>query len=468
MSEEMKRPKGAAAENPLGYEKINGLMFRFAVPSIVAMLVSAIYNIVDQFFIGRAVGTLGNAATNVAFPLNILCTSIALLFGIGGASNFNLNLGRGRKEKALYYIGNAVTMIIFCSLVIMTITELFLPGLLHAFGSPEDVLPYAITYVRITAVGFPFVILTMSGGHLMRADGSPKMTMICCLSGAIINTFLDALFVLVLGWGMAGAAVATVAGQMFSGIMFLIYLTRFKTAPLKKEHFLPQIPILVEIVKIGMASCINQLAMMVVQITINNSLRYYGALSIYGEAAPIAVAGIINKLNMIFFSIVIGLGQGSQPIISFNYGARQYRRVKDAYKTALSVAFAISAFSFLLYQFIPRQLIAIFGEGSEAYFDFGIRYFRIYLFFTFANCIQPVSSTLFTSIGKAVKGTFLSLTRQILFLLPMILLLPRFLGIAGILYAGPVADFVAAVTGVTMVVYEFRNMSALEKNGANI
>lgn len=454
----------AAKENPLGYEKIGTLMAKFAVPSIVAMVVSAVYNIVDQFFIGRAVGTLGNAATNIAFPFSIMCTSIALLFGVGGASNFNLYLGRGEKEKAPYYVGNAVAMVLICSITLSVVTELFLSQLLQWFGSPADVLPYAVTYVRITAVGFPFLVLTTSGGHLMRADGSPRMTMICCLSGAIINTFLDALFVLVFHWGMAGAAVATIIGQIFSGCLVLNYLRRFKTLPLEARHFSLHVSVILDIIKIGMAACINQLAIMVVQIALNNSLKKYGAVSVYGESIPIAVAGIVMKVNGIFFSVVIGLSQGSQPIESFNYGAKQFDRVRATFKTAMAAAFAISFCAFLLFQLCPRQIISLFGKGteSEEYFRFGISYFRVFLFFTWANCIQPVASTLFSSVGKAIKGTFLSLTRQILFLLPLILFLPTVWGIDGLLYAGPIADGVAALTGIVMTVFEFKAMKKEE------
>lgn len=284
-------------ENPLGTEKVSRLLKQFALPSIVAMLVSAIYNIVDQFFIGHSVGALGNAATNIAFPLSMLCTSLALMFGIGGASSFNLAMGEGKTKKAPYYIGNSVSMLLGFGTVLLVVTELFLEPMLHFFGSPADVFPYAKEYVMITAVGFPFLIITIGGGHLMRADGSPKMTMFCNLSGAVINTFLDALFVIGFGWGMKGAAAATVIGQVFSGILVIRYLTRCKTVKLTWKHLSPQAAYLGRIMSLGAASCFNQIAMMVVQICLNNLLKHYGALSEYGEAIPIACAGIVMKVN---------------------------------------------------------------------------------------------------------------------------------------------------------------------------
>ena len=266
-------------ENPLGTAPVQKLMFKFAIPSIIAMLVGALYNIVDQLFIGHKVGTLGNAATNIAFPLSTSCIALALLFGIGGASCFNLALGRGEKEKAIHFVGNALVMLFACGTALCLIAQVFLTPMLLAFGAPMDVLPYAESYVRITSLGFPFLLLTTGGGHLMRADGSPKMTMISNLSGAVINTILDAVFVLGFNWGMEGAAYATIIGQIFSAGLVINYMRKFKTAPLQRKHFKIEWQYLSQIMSIGMASFFNQLAIMIVQIVLNNSLKYYGALS---------------------------------------------------------------------------------------------------------------------------------------------------------------------------------------------
>lgn len=459
--EELQKPD---RENPLKTVPVGKLMVKFAIPSIVAMLVGAVYNIVDQFFIGRYVGTLGNAATNIAFPFTMLCTAVALLFGIGGASCFNLSMGKGEKDHAIYYVGNAVSMLVCGGVIMCVVTQIFLTPLLKFFGAPSDVLPFAQTYVRITAIGFPFLILTTGGGHLMRADGSPKMAMLCNLSGALINTGLDALFVMKFEWGMAGAAIATIIGQIISGIIVIVYLCHYKTVKLLPKHLIPKIRYAGKTASIGMASCFNQLAMMVVQIVLNNSLTYYGGLSEYGESIPLACAGIVMKVNQVFFAIVIGIGQGTQPIESFNYGAAQYSRVKQAYWEAIIAGGSISMISFILFQIIPKQLISLFGSGSDAYYQFGVNFFRIFLFFTWINCLQPITATFFTSIGKPVKGIFLSLTRQIIFLLPLILILPKFMGIDGILYAGPGADVLAAIVTIGMMFFEFRNMTKLEKN----
>ena len=449
-------------KNPLGEEKISKLMMRFALPSIVAMLVGALYNIVDQLFIGQSVGTLGNAATNIAFPLSTSCLALALMFGIGGASCFNLTMGKGEKEHAAYYVGNSVSMLVLCGIILCAISQIFLTPLLKAFGAPDDVLPYAQEYVRITSIGFPFLLLTTGGGHLIRADGNPKMTMICNLTGAVINTILDAIFVMGLNMGMQGAALATIIGQILSAALVINYMRRYKTVALEAKHFKIKWKYTSHISSIGMASFFNQVAMMVVQIVLNNSLKYYGARSVYGEAIPLACAGIVMKVAQVFFSIVIGIGQGSQPIESFNYGAGKYDRVRSAYRLAMLAGGVISIVAFALFQLFPRQIIAMFGSGSESYYAFGVSYFRVFLFFTCVNFMQPITATFFTSIGKPVKGIFLSLTRQIIFLLPLLVVLPLKMGIDGILYAGPTADAMAMVATVIMAVVEFAQIRKLE------
>ena len=452
--------------NPLGTEPVGSLMAKFAIPSIVGMLVSALYNIVDQLFIGQAVGTLGNAATNIAFPFTTACMAVALLLGIGGASCFNLTLGMGDKKKAGYFIGNSLTLLISSGIIIAAVTLVFLVPLLDLFGANDDIMPYAKDYVSITAIGFPFLILTTGGGHLIRADGSPNITMACNLTGAIINTILDAIFVLGFKWGMTGAAAATVIGQVISALIVLWYVRRFKTVTIEAKHFKPNLKITKRIASIGMASCFNQLAIAIVQIVLNNSLRHYGALSEYGASEPIACAGIVMKVNMIVFSIVIGLAQGTQPIESFNYGARNYRRVKQAYWLAIKIGAAISVAAFIAFQIFPKQILSAFGSGSDTYFEFGTKFFRIFLFFTWLNCIQPITSTFFTSIGKPIKGVFLSLTRQILFFLPMLIVLPMFFGIDGVVYTGPVADVLSGIVAITMALLEFGAINRLEKENS--
>ena len=420
------------SENPLGTEPVSTLLRRFAIPSVIAMLVSALYNMVDQLFIGHSIGVLGNAATNVAFPLSMVCTSIGLLCGIGGAANFNLCMGRKDPEHAKSYVGNAISMLAILGVILCVAVQLFL-------------------------------LVTIGGSNLIRADGSPKFSMLCNLVGAIVNTILDPLFIFVFHMGMAGAALATITGQILSFALVVFYLRGFKTLPLSLSDLKPKIACWARIAALGATPAFNQVAMMVVQIVMNNTLTYYGSNSVYGSDIPLACAGIISKVNMLFFSFVIGISQGLQPIVSFNFGAQKYDRVKDAYKKAVFAATAISIVAFLCFQLFPRQIIGIFGSGSEEYLHFAERYFRIFLFFTFLNGIQPVSSNFFTSIGAPKKGIFLSLTRQIIFLLPLLLIFPYLFGIDGVMYTAPIADLAAASVSIVMVVREFKIMAELQK-----
>ena len=451
------------SENPLGSEPVSTLLRRFAVPSVIAMLVSALYNMVDQLFIGHSIGVLGNAATNVAFPLSMVCTSIGLLCGIGGAANFNLCMGRREPEHAKSYVGNAISMLAILGVILCVAVQLFLRPMMLLFGATPDVIDYACTYTRITSIGFPFLIVTIGGSNLIRADGSPKFSMLCNLVGAIVNTILDPLFIFVFHMGMAGAALATITGQILSFALVVFYLRGFKTLPLSLSDLKPNIACWARIAALGATPAFNQVAMMVVQIVMNNTLTYYGSNSVYGSDIPLACAGIISKVNMLFFSFVIGISQGLQPIVSFNFGAQKYDRVKDAYKKAVFAATAISIVAFLCFQLFPRQIIGIFGSGSEEYLHFAERYFRIFLFFTFLNGIQPVSSNFFTSIGAPKKGIFLSLTRQIIFLLPLLLIFPYLFGIDGVMYTAPIADLAAASVSIVMVVREFKIMAELQK-----
>lgn len=451
------------SENPLGSEPVSTLLRRFAIPSVIAMLVSALYNMVDQLFIGHSIGVLGNAATNVAFPLSMVCTSIGLLCGIGGAANFNLCMGRREPEHAKSYVGSAISMLAILGVILCVAVQLFLRPMMLLFGATPDVIDYACTYTRITSIGFPFLIVTIGGSNLIRADGSPKFSMLCNLVGAIVNTILDPLFIFVFHMGMAGAALATITGQILSFALVVFYLRGFKTLPLSLSDLKPNMACWARIAALGATPAFNQVAMMVVQIVMNNTLTYYGSNSVYGSDIPLACAGIISKVNMLFFSFVIGISQGLQPIVSFNFGAQKYDRVKDAYKKAVFAATAISIVAFLCFQFFPRQIIGIFGSGSEEYLHFAERYFCIFLFFTFLNGIQPVSSNFFTSIGAPKKGIFLSLTRQIIFLLPLLLIFPYLFGIDGVMYTAPIADLAAASVSIVMVVREFKIMAELQK-----
>lgn len=447
-------------KNPLGYEKESRLLVKFAIPCIISMLVTALYNIVDQIFIGQGIGMLGNAATNIAFPLSTSCTAISLLLGIGSATNFSLNLGAGEKTNSARYAGNGICLMAILGITLFLISTFFLTPMLKFFGATEDVLPFASEYTRITAFGFPFLIANTGMSKLILADGSPKYSMMSMLIGAIVNTILDPLFIFVFNMGMSGAALATIIGQIISFSISLRYMFHFKTIVLTRKSFSLKWTYCKNIFLLGACACFNQIAMTVVQIVLNNTLSHYGAQSVYGGEIPLACSGIITKVNMIFMSFVIGISQGAQPVIGFNYGAKKYNRVRRTYLTAIGAASVLSLIAFICFQVFPKQIISAFGSGSDLYFQFSERYFRIYMFLTLVNGIQPVTSNLFNSIGKAYLGVFMSLTRQIIFLLPLIIIFPLFMGIDGVMYAGPIADAAAAIVCGYFTVRELKALKA--------
>ena len=450
-------------ENPLGYEKIGKLIVRFSVPAIVSMLVNAIYNIVDQIFIGPGIGTPGMAATNVAFPLVTLCTAVALLFGIGGASFFNLKLGAGETESAGRAMGASITLLVIVGTVLGLLSVTLLDPMLWAFGATETIMPFARPYTLIFALGVPCMVFATGAAHLIRADGSPTYAMISMVSGAVFNLVFDPIFLFALDMGIEGIALATTLSQVLSASISVYYfLRKFKSMPLKKEYMRPRAKTGKAICALGMAAFVNQMAMAVVQVAMNNMLSHYGALSVYGSEIPLAGAGAIAKINFLFMGITIGIAQGCQPINGFNYGAKKYGRVIKTYRTALLSATLISVFFFLIFQLFPHLVIEVFGRGDQLYFEFSVRYLRIFMLATFINGLQPVASNFFTSIGRAKLGVFMSLTRQVIFLLPLVLILPVFFGIEGVLYSGPIADAAAALLAFLFSAGELRTLRKMK------
>ena len=451
-------------ENPLGYEKISKLLKDFAIPSIMASLVGSIYNIVDQIFIGQGVGYLGNAATNVAYPFSTICLAIALLVGIGSASRVSLCLGRKEPKAAAKAAGNGIVLMGIFGIIYLLVGETFLSLLLKAFGATTDVFPYAKQYASITLIGMPFLIVTNGMSNLIRADGKPKYSMVCMVVGAIVNTILDPLFIFVFHMGVAGAAIATVAGQVISFFIAAWYIKSFQHIEFNKKSLRISLKDTKEMATIGMSASLNQIAILFVQIVLNNSLTYYGQFTKFGSDIPLAACGIVMKTNAILLAIIIGISQGMQPIIGFNYGAQKYERVKKTFKLAISANLVVSFIGWALFQFCTSTVLSIFGSGDANYFEFATMFMRIYLMLVCVDGVQMLSSSFFSSIKKAYLGMFLSMTRQVLFLIPLVLILPKFFGLNGILYAAPIADFVAFVVSVICILAEFKKLNELEKS----
>ena len=455
-------------ENILGKEKIGKLIRKFSIPCIISMLVNSLYNIVDQIFIGQGVGYLGNGATNVVFPLVMIGLAFSLMFGDGASAYLSLKLGEKKKKEAENGVGNGIMLSIIVSVIFCIVTLLFLPQFLKLFGCTENLQSYAMTYGTIIAIGFPFSMIGTTLNSIIRADGSPKYSMFSMISGAVLNTILDPIFIFVLHKGVEGAAIATVISQIVTFILNVIYIKRFKTIKISKDCFKLQLNICKKVAMLGVSSFITQMSFVCVMAVENNLLGKYGAESKYGAEIPITVLGIVMKINQILNSIIVGIAAGSQPIWGYNYGAKKFNRVKQTLKIVLSASVIISTIAFILFQTIPDKLILLFGSGDENYMDFACLAFRTYLMLCIFNGVQIPSGIFFQAIGQSTKSAILSLSRQIVILIPSMIILSQLFGIVGVLSAGPVADGLAFILAVSLLLREAKKLKNVNIETNNI
>lgn len=449
------------SENILGKEKIGKLMLMFAVPCIISMLVNSLYNIVDQIFIGWGVGYLGNGATNVVFPINMICLAFALMIGDGTSAYLSLKLGENKKDEASKGVLNGIIMSFIIAICFCVIVLLFLPQLLNLFGCTEKLKSYALGYGYIIGIGLPFMIIGTSLNSMIRADGNPKYSMLSMLSGAILNVILDPIFIFVFNLGVKGAAIATVISQVLTFVINILYIRKFKSIDIKRKSFGLSKDTCKMVLKLGVSSFITQMSIVLVMAFENNLLGKYGASSSYGAEIPITVLGIVMKMSQILNSIIIGLAVGAQPILGYNYGAGKLDRVFLTLKKVLCISLIISTTAFLLFQLVPDKLILLFGQGNDLYIEFACLAFRIYLMLVICNGIQVPSGIFFQAIGKSGRSAVLSLSRQIIFLIPGMVILGHFYGIKGVLYAGPIADLLAFILSVTFLSIEVKNLKKL-------
>ena len=455
-------------ENILGTEKIGKLIKKFSIPCIISLLVNSLYNIVDQIFIGWGVSYLGNGATNVVFPLTMICLSFALMFGDGTSAYLSLKLGEKKKEEAEKGVASGIIISVIVSIILCVITLIFLPQLLKIFGCTETLKELALNYGYIIAIGLPFMMVGTTLNSIIRADGSPKYSMMSMVIGAILNLVLDPIFIFVFKMGIQGAAIATIASQFLTFFLNILYIRKFKTISLNKQNFKLKLSVVKKVSTLGISSFITQMSFVFVVACENNLLAKYGAESKFGSEIPITVLGIVMKISQILNSIIIGIAAGSQPIWGYNYGAGKLDRVKQTLKLVLSSSVVISTIAFILFQTIPDKLILIFGNGDSNYIEFACLGFRIYLMLAICNGIQIPSGIFFQAIGKSVKSAILSLSRQILFLIPAFFILGKLFGIIGMLYAGPVADSLAFVIAGLLLIFEVRNLHGKAKNSQTL
>ncbi len=441
-------------QSPFATEPVGLLILRFAVPSVIALLVNSLYNIVDQIFIGWGVGYLGNGATNVVFPITIIALALSMMIGNGGAAYLSLKLGEGKREVGCKGVGNAVTLVVVVNILLAAIFLIFLDPILTLFGSTQALRTLALEYGFVIGIGLPFMMISAAINSIIRADGSPKFAMTSMIVGAVLNVILDPVFIFIFHMGVRGAAIATVIGQVASFVVSLAYMPRFKTVHLERSDFLLNGHTCTSIVTFGLSSFITQFAITIVMALTNNLLVIYGASSVYGAEIPLTATGIVMKVNQIMIAILLGIATGTQPILGFNYGARNFHRVKKALEISLIASEIVCILAFLIFQFTPMTVISLFGSEEGLYNEFAVKAFRIFLMLCPLTGFQTIAAVYFQAIGKPIKSAILSLARQIIFFVPTALILPTFLGVEGVLWTGPVADGLAFLLSLALLVYE--------------
>lgn len=446
-------------ENPLGVRPVKGLLFSFSIPAIISCLVNSVYNIVDQIFIGQGVGYLGNAATTIAFPLMTIIMAFATLIGSGGSAYAALRLGEGRKREALLTLNNLLIIAIGLGILLAATGLIFLKPILTLFGATETTMPYAIDYTSIVLMGVPFSVISIALSNMARTDGHPRMSMYGILIGAALNTVLDPIYIFVLDWGVKGAAIATITAQFVSTVVLCYYFLKKGNMRFTRRYMKPVGRVWYKIFSLGISSGITSLVACIMQVVMNNSLVYYGnQTEITGDVA-LSAMGIVMKIAMILASVCIGFGIGAQPILGFNLGAKKYARVRHTYLLAVSIATGSILIGWAVCQLAPHLVLSLFGKENQTFTDFAVRCLRIYLGGIFCAGFQIVSTNYFQATGQPLKASLLSMLRQLILLIPLLLILPLFFGLNGLLYAGPCADIGSAVIVALFILPEMRKLN---------
>ncbi len=452
----------------LGKENINKLLISFAIPCVISMLINSVYNIVDQIFIGKGVGTLGNAATNVIFPLVIIFNAVAGLIGNGAAANLSLKLGEGKKEEGGKIVGSAVTVSIIFSIILSVIAYFFLPKLVYMFGCTENVYQYAVDYGKIIILGAPFMIIYSALSQLIRADGSPKYSMVLLVVGAILNIILDPIFIFTFNMGVKGGAIATVIGQIVSFVMAVLYLKKVKSVKLEKESFKVDKSI-TRTLGLGLSSFITQSTVLALFVFMNNMMTKYGALTKYGADIPLSVYGVISKINSLYISTILGISIGAQPIIGFNYGAGNYERVKETLRKVLTINLVVGLIFNIIFYLFPKEIVSIFITNSDPnyklFLEFAVVICHSFLLVMGLNFLEMTTSITVQSLGNVKKATMVSFIRQIILFIPIACFMAIYLhkGIYGVLNAGPIADAITFFIALVIFYSEYRKLSVKEK-----
>ena len=456
----------AAHLTALGEEKINKLMLKFSIPCILSLLVSSLYNIVDQMFIGNSeLSTLGNAATGVVFPVFIIAQAFAWCLGDGCAAYLNICQGRNDADNAHKAIGASITAAFLSGILMMVVIYPFKQPILTLFGASENTMAYAIEYLDVILAMIPIYILCNAMNSVIRADGSPSWAMAAILAGAITNIILDPIFIFTLDMGMTGAALATVIGQAVSFLMTFSYFFRTKTFKLTRDSLIPRPNALWHVVCLGFSTFATQVAIVVVAVICNVQLAKYGQLSKYGADIPIAIIGIQSKVFTVVINLIVGIVLGCQPVISYNMGAKKYDRVRELYRKIGACAIIIGLAFTLLFELAPDFVIGLFGSPSnipnpQDYWEFGEKTMRIFLSLVSISCLIKTNSIFFQAVGKPLYAMVASTVRDVVLFVPLILILPSvYNSVEAILYAAPISDLIAMVVTAFLSISFVRSIS---------
>lgn len=458
----------------LGKEKISKLLLKFSIPCILALLITSLYNIVDQIFIGHGtaegLGAVGNAATSIVFPLTLVAVAFSGMFGDGTAAFLSICQGRKDTKNAHRAVGGSAVITLIISVVLVALGFIFADQILGLFGASADNILYAKQYFYIILAFFPIYMLGYMLNSVIRADGSPAFAMAATVAGALTNIILDPIFIFVFNWGIQGAAWATITGQILTLIISIVYLTRTKTFRLQLASFKPQSQVLSNIAKLGISTFITQLSIVIISMVCNKMLAIFGAQSVYGANDPLAIIGICMKVFTIVLSIAMGIIIGAQPILGYNIGAGQYDRVRETFRKCLVATIVVGIIATIIFEVCPEAIIAIFGSNSEnpeLYMQFAALTFRIFLSLVTFTCIIKVISIFFQAVGEPLKAAIVSVFRDIIIFCPLVLILPHLMNdINGVLWAAPIADIVGIILSATLVVVYFRHLGKNVKTTA--
>ncbi|WP_394524651.1 MATE family efflux transporter [Lacrimispora sp. JR3] len=461
----MEQSKIKQGANPLGYKPIGQLLMQFAMPAIISMLVNSIYNIVDQIFIGQGIGYLGNAATTIAFPIVTIVLALCTLLGAGGSAFAAIKLGEKKEEEAEKTLGTVFVLTILASIIVIVLGFLFMDPMLKLFGATHNTMDYARQYTSVMLLGTPFNMIAVVLSNMARTDGSPALSMHAILVGAVINTILNPIYIFILHWGVRGSALATITSQFISAAFLVSYfIHKGKNMRFRKKYMRIDSEVIRSALPLGISSGITQIASTILQVVMNNSLVYYGNHSEVGGDVALSAMGIVNKISMTLVSICVGIGIGSQPILGFNKGANQTKRVRKTFVLAAFASTMVSVVGWVACQLFPGPILSMFGTQDVEFSLFAVRCLKVYMLGIFTAGFQVVVTSYFQSTGQPLKASVLSMLRQLLFLIPLILILPLHFGLDGILFAGPVADISSALIVSPFVIYELKKLNKMCRN----